>query len=261
MADDVQLAAAPPAAASEAAKVELRGVWMSYGTKVILQDIDLVVRPREVVSVIGASGSGKTTLLQVIAGLVPCQRGAVIVNGAQITGPGRDRAMVFQDDAVFPWMTVQKNVEFGIRITNLPREEQERRVRQVLELVALTGNEKLYPRQLSGGMRKRVDLARALAVQPDILLMDEPYGALDAMTKERLQIEFLSIVESSQATSLFVTHDLEEALFIGDRVVVLAPNPGRVRAVLDVPFPRARDAALKRSPEFQGLRGELGELI
>jgi NitT/TauT family transport system ATP-binding protein len=165
--------------------------------------------------------------------------------------------MVFQEDAVFPWMTVWNNVEYGLKTKKLPSPDRKRKVQETIDLVGLADRERLYPRQLSGGMRKRVDLGRAIAVEPEILLMDEPYAALDAMTKERLQVEFLRIHEETGMTTLFVTHDLEEALFLGDRVVAMGANPGRIHSVLDVSFPHPRRVDLKRSDEFQRLRGEL----
>jgi NitT/TauT family transport system ATP-binding protein len=201
--------------------------------------------------------------LNIIAGLVPHDQGTVKVDGVEVKGPGPDRAMVFQEDAVFPWMTVRKNVEYGLRRKGLSSNEIEQRAASILKVVGLVGTEKRFPRELSGGMRKRVDLARALAVEPDLLLMDEPYGSLDAMTKERLQVEFLRICEEARRTIdkwmtvVFVTHDLEEALFVGDRVVVVAANPGRIASSLNVPFEYPRGVDLKRTEAFQTLRGEL----
>jgi NitT/TauT family transport system ATP-binding protein len=228
-----------------------------YGDALILEGITLDIHDQEVLCLIGPSGCGKTTLLHVVAGLVAPAGGTVHVGGQPVDRPGPDRVMVFQDDAVFPWMTVWRNVEYGLRLKKVAREARVERVRATIDLVGLTGRETLYPRQLSGGMRKRVDLGRALAVEPEILLMDEPYGSLDAMTKERLQLEFLRIHESTKMTTLFVTHDLEEALFLGDRVVAMGVAPGHVHSILDVGFDHPRPAALKRSDDFQRLRGEL----
>jgi NitT/TauT family transport system ATP-binding protein len=240
-----------------APKVRVVNASVAYGPATILSDVSLETRARDVLCIIGPSGCGKTTLLHLVAGLVPAATGSVLIDGTAINGPGADRVMVFQDDAVFPWMTVRKNVEYGLHVKRLSRVERDRQARDVLRLVRLEGKEALYPRQLSGGMRKRVDLARALAVQPDVLLMDEPYAALDMMTKEELQVEFLHIQERTHTTALFVTHDLEEALFLGDRVIVMAANPGRVFASIEVPFPHPRSLEIKRSPEFQAYRGEL----
>lgn len=241
--------------------LSLRSVSVSYGNKPVLQNIDLDIPSGEIVCLIGASGCGKSTLLNVVAGLVPASAGQVELAGHQVTGPGSDRVMVFQDDAVFPWMTVQQNVEYGLRIQGIPKPKRRGIAEEKIRQVELTGWEDAFPRQLSGGMRKRVDLARALAVTPRVILMDEPYGALDAMTKERLQKQFLDVCKQSGATALFVTHDLEEALFLGDRVVVLGRNPGHIAEILDVPFGTARDVAIKRDPDFQALRGHLNDLI
>jgi NitT/TauT family transport system ATP-binding protein len=238
-------------------KISIDELTLAYGSSVILEGVSLEIEDRELVCLIGSSGCGKTTLLHAVAGLLAPTQGMIAVDGVPVEKPGPDRVMVFQDDAVFPWMTVGKNVEYGLRIQSLPRSSRQAKVERALELVGLEGKEKLYPRQLSGGMRKRVDLARALAVEPAILLMDEPYAALDMMTKERLQVEFERIYEESRMTVIFVTHDLEEALFLGDRVVAMGLHPGRIHWVLEVPFSRPRSLDLKRSPEFQALRGEL----
>jgi NitT/TauT family transport system ATP-binding protein len=253
------VAAAGPA--SEAPKASVTDVSVTYGTTAIIDRVSLDIRPNEIVCLIGPSGCGKTTMLHVFAGLIPPAAGVVQVDGAPIEGPGPDRVVVFQEDAVFPWMTVARNVAYGLRIKKVPPHERAQRVARLLELVGLAGTEDLFPRQLSGGMRKRVDMARALAVEPEILLMDEPYAALDTMTKERLQMEFLELHARSQTTALFVTHDLEEALFLGDRVAVMSANPGRIDSILATPFGRPRSVDLKRAPEFQTLRGDLTERL
>lgn len=242
-------------------KISLNDVGVTFTDRPILEKVQLEVGKGEIVCLIGASGCGKSTLLNAVAGLVGLTTGEILVDGRPIQGPAADRVMVFQDDAVFPWMRVRGNVEYGLRVKGLSKAEIDRRVQEVLAMVELQAAQDAFPRELSGGMRKRVDLARALAVNPQVLLMDEPYGALDAMTKEKLQIHFLEICERTGMTSLFVTHDLEEALFLGDRVVVLGRNPGKVAAILEVPFKHPRSADLKRDPEFQKLRGELGRLI
>jgi len=257
----VSAARSPESTAGVPSKVSLSGATVRYGEAVILDEVTIDARSREVLCIVGASGCGKTTLLHVVAGLVPLSSGAVSIDGVPITGPGADRVMVFQEDAVFPWLKVRGNVEYGLRVKGLSAPVRDTRVAEVLGLVRLDGREDLYPRQLSGGMRKRVDLARALAVEPDVLLMDEPYAALDMMTKEELQIEFLGIQERTLTTALFVTHDLEEALFLGDRVVVMSANPGRVFDTLDVPFPHPRRIDLKRSTEFQEYRGALMDKV
>jgi ABC-type nitrate/sulfonate/bicarbonate transport system ATPase subunit len=250
-----------PGGMSAPDKIVISHLTVGYDADIVLSDVDLDVRKGETVSLIGASGCGKSTLLNVVAGLVPPRSGEVFVDGRPVQGPGADRVMVFQDDAVFPWMRVRANVEYGLRVKRTPQAEMDARVDAVLALVELKASENAYPRELSGGMRKRVDLARALAVRPEVLLMDEPYGALDAMTKERLQVHFLDICERTGLTTMFVTHDLEEALFVGDRVVVLGRNPGRIVSIIDVPFQHPRKSELKRDAAFQSLRGELAGLI
>lgn len=253
--------AVDPDRMNAAGKIAISHLTVGYDANVVLSDVNLDVRKGETVSLIGASGCGKSTLLNVVAGLVHARSGEVRVDGRPVRAPGADRVMVFQDDAVFPWMRVRANVEYGLRIKRTPKAEMDERVNAVLGLVELKGWENAYPRELSGGMRKRVDLARALAVRPEVLLMDEPYGALDAMTKERLQVHFRDICERTGLTAMFVTHDLEEALFVGDRVAVLGRNPGRIVSIIDVPFPHPRKGDLKREPAFQSLRGELASLI
>lgn len=241
--------------------MKLAGVTVAYGDKVVLKGIDLEIHSGEIICLVGASGCGKSTLLNAVAGLVPIQSGTIMLNGKPVLGPSADRVMVFQEDAVFPWMKVRDNVAFGLKIKGVEPAERRRIVEEKLQAVELREAAELYPRELSGGMRKRVDLARALAVSPQMILMDEPYGALDAMTKERLQVQFLKVCAETRATSLFVTHDLEEALFLGNRIVVLGRNPGHVAHIVDVPFGGNRPVELKRSPEFQRLRGALSDFI
>jgi NitT/TauT family transport system ATP-binding protein len=242
-------------------RLELRGVGVDLGGRTILDGIDLTVAPHELVAVIGPSGCGKTTLLGLVAGFIHPERGVVSVDGHPISRPGPDRGMVFQDDAVFGWMRVRGNVEYGLKVRKVPASQRVAMTDRALDLVGLRSSERLWPRQLSGGMRKRVDIARALAVNPPVLLMDEPYGALDMMTKQRLQAEFAAIFEQSAMTVLFVTHDLEEALYLADRVVVLAPHPGRVAGELPVGLPRPRTPELKLTPGFQDLRRRLTGLL
>jgi ABC-type nitrate/sulfonate/bicarbonate transport system ATPase subunit/ABC-type proline/glycine betaine transport system permease subunit len=238
-------------------RLELRGVGVDLGGRTVLDGIDLAVAPHELVAVIGPSGCGKTTLLGVVAGFIHPERGVVTVDGHPISRPGPDRAMVFQDDAVFGWMRVRGNVEYGLKVRKVPGPRRAAMTDRALDMVGLRPSERLWPRQLSGGMRKRVDIARALAADPPVLLMDEPYGALDMMTKQRLQAEFAAIFEQSAMTVLFVTHDLEEAVYLADRVIVLAPHPGSVAGELRISLPRPRPPELKLTPEFQDLRRRL----
>lgn len=243
-------------------KIHIDGVQLVYhrsrgGDLEVLQRLSLQIHEREFMTIVGASGCGKSTLLNIVAGLLPPTQGRVLVKGQPVTHPGPDRVMVFQDDAVFPWYSVRQNVEYGLRVAGLRQAECHERATQYLQLTGLTEFEQAYPRELSGGMRKRVDLARALVTMPEVILMDEPFAALDVMTKEGLQVEFANIWQQLQMTVLFVTHDIEEALFMAERVVVMAPNPGRVKRVVDVPFPRPRDIEVKTDPAFQALRREL----
>ncbi|MHB8692529.1 MAG: ABC transporter ATP-binding protein [Solirubrobacteraceae bacterium] len=239
----------------------LTDVSVELGGNAILADIRMSIAAGELICLIGPSGCGKTTLLNAVAGLVPTTSGEVLVDGAHVAGPGPDRAVVFQDDAVFPWMRVERNVGYGLRLRGVSAAEIDSTVESTLALVGLSQARKMWPRELSGGMRKRVDLARALAVEPPILLMDEPYGALDMMTKERLQVEFERIHAARGMTVMFVTHDLEEAIYLADRVVVMSAGPGRIASITDVPFPRPRPLKLKLSDAFQVLRGEIGKAL
>ena len=248
------------------AKIRIEHLKFSYpdrqaGWVDVIDDLNLAVGDHEFLAVVGASGCGKTTLLNIIAGLLPPTSGKAFVDNREISGPGPDRTVVFQDDAVFPWFTVRGNVEYGLKILRSSRDERARRVAHVLQQVGLADAEALYPRQLSGGMRKRVDVARAIVTRPDVLMMDEPFAALDVMTKASLQELFLDVWNETRMTVVFVTHDLEEALFMADRVVVMASHPGRIARTVDVPFPRPRGKELKTSPEFQAMRRELGHVL
>ncbi len=223
-------------------------------TVVALQDTNLEIAENEIVCIVGPSGCGKSTVLNLIAGFLLPTSGRVLVNDKPVTGPGADRAVVFQQDSVFPWLTVAQNLEYGPRARGIPLSERKARVDELLDLVGLTEYRSLFPRQLSGGMKKRVDLARAYANDPDILLMDEPFGALDVFTKERMQVELLNEWQNMKRTIVFVTHDIEEAIFIGDRVVVMTPRPARIASQIEVPFGRAIDSRVKTSQRFQELR-------
>lgn len=249
-----------------AVKIRIEHLKFSYPDKQagwvnVIDDLSLSVYDHEFLAIVGASGCGKTTLLNIIAGLLPPGGGKAFLNDREIKGPGLDRTMVFQDDAVFPWFTVLGNVEYGLRIAKTSREERARRVAHSLQLVGLKGCDALYPRQLSGGMRKRVDVARAIVTRPEVLLMDEPFASLDVMTKEDLQEQFLAIWNETRMTVVFVTYDLEEALFMADRVVVMASHPGRIAKIVDAQFARPRLKDLKTFPEFQTMRRELGHVL
>jgi NitT/TauT family transport system ATP-binding protein len=208
-----------------------------------LGDLSLSIAEGEFVAILGPSGCGKSTLLYVVGGFVPPSSGKVLVNGRAVTGPGPDRGPVFQEFALFPWKTVLGNVMYGLREQGVPKALAESKARTLISLVHLAGYEDFYPKQLSGGMKQRVAIARTLAYGPKILLMDEPFGALDAHTRTGLQRELLEIWERDRKTVLFVTHSVEEAVFLADRVVVLTRSPGRIKAMIDVDLPRPRRRA------------------
>ncbi|MBK8024148.1 MAG: ABC transporter ATP-binding protein [Chloroflexi bacterium] len=222
-----------------------------------LSDANLEVATNEVLCIVGPSGCGKSTLLNLIAGFLLPTSGQVLVDGRNVTGPGPDRAVVFQQDSVFPWLTVVQNLEYGPRARGVAEAERKARVAELLELVGLTEYRHLFPRQLSGGMKKRVDLARAYANDPEILLMDEPFGALDVFTKEKMQIELLRQWQQRKRTIVFITHDIEEAIFIGDRVVVMTPRPARIAREFQVPFEKQSDGRVKTTQPFQQLRQQI----
>jgi NitT/TauT family transport system ATP-binding protein len=247
-------------------ELELRGVHHVYGAAgpepvSVLEGIDLAVRENEFVSIIGPSGCGKSTLLFIAAGLITPTRGDILERGQPIRGPDRNRGMIFQADAVFPWLTVQGNVEFGLRRQGLARAEREQIAAEYISLVGLSEWRDRFPKELSGGMRKRVDVARVFSNDPSILLLDESFGQLDTQTKERLQIELLQLWERHRKTVVFVTHDVEEAQFLADRVIIMSQRPGRFIRDVTVPFDRPRAPLLKTEPQFQELRREIASLI
>jgi sulfonate transport system ATP-binding protein len=214
-----------------------------------LDNIDLSLGQGQFLSIVGASGCGKSTLLRIIAGLETAYDGDVRLDGRPITGPGLDRGMVFQEHRLLPWLTVRENISFGLN--NLPAEDVNRRIDDHLELVGLSAFANAYPGQLSGGMAQRVAIARALANRPRVLLLDEPFGALDALTKIQLQEEVLRIWQAERMTMILVTHDIDEAIYLGDRVVVMSSRPGTIKRVLPVTMPRPRD---RNSQDFLQLR-------
>ena len=224
-------------------------------------DKRFTTQQRELVCVIGASGCGKSTLIRILAGLEKQSAGDVLLDGAPIQGPGRDRGMVFQGYSLFPWLSVKRNVMFGPEMSGRSRDEAESAARLWLEMVGLTAFADSYPHQLSGGMRQRVAIARALVNEPRILLMDEPFGALDAQTRSRMQKHLLEIWKNIDVTILFITHDLDEAIYLADRILVLKPHPGEVREIIEVPVPRPRSAEQINSPEFRATKARLEALI
>jgi NitT/TauT family transport system ATP-binding protein len=230
----------------------LNKVFTSQGKPPVeaLRDINLTIDDGEFVSIVGASGSGKSTLLRIIDGLETASSGTVQVDGRQVTRPGRDRAMVFQQDSLLPWRTVLDNVAYGLLLGGTPRAEAIATAQRFVDLTGLGGFERHYPHQLSGGMRQRVNVARALAMDPKILLLDEPFAALDAQTREIMQSELLKIWQAQRKTVLFITHQIDEAVYLSDRVIVFSARPGTVREEIPVPFPRPRELSLKRSEQF-----------
>ncbi len=229
---------------------------------VALYNVSLSVRDNEFVCLLGPSGCGKTTLIRIIAGLIPQDRGEVFVNGTPVTAPGRDRCMVFQQFGLLPWRTVMGNVEFGLEIEGVPREKRQQICKDYLRLVGLAGFEHYYPHQISGGMQQRVGIARALSKQPDILLMDEPFGAVDAQTREQLQEELLKIWEKTKNTVIFVTHSIDESIYLSDRVVVMQARPGCIKQEVAVNLPRPRwEGDVRADPRFGQLRAHIRELL
>lgn len=226
-----------------------------------LRDVSLQIEKGEFISIVGASGCGKTTLLRIVDGLIAPTRGAVSVDGQPVTRPGPDRGFVFQQDALFPWRTVLDNIVFGLEVQGRARREARSRADELVHLVGLAGFEQHYPHELSGGMRQRANLARALTIDPDILLMDEPFAALDAQTREIMQSELLRVWRSNRKTVMFVTHQIDEAVFLADRVVVMTSRPGQIKSILDVNIPRPRDLSVKRRPEFLEIVDAIWKMI
>jgi len=244
----------------------VRGVSRTFETAgrtptVALQATDLDVAENDFITILGPSGCGKSTLLRIVAGLDRQSSGEVLLDGRRIAGPGADRGMVFQSYTLFPWLTVLQNVCFGLRERNLPRAEQLDLANAFIEKVGLRGFENHFPKQLSGGMQQRTALARALANKPRMLLMDEPFGALDHQTRELMQELLLGIWENEQKTVLFVTHDIDEAVFMGSRVVVMSARPGRINLDRAVPLPHPRHYSVKTTPAFAELKAELTEQV
>jgi len=223
--------------------LQLERVSKAFGTNgnglLALDNIDLDIAPGEFTCIVGGSGCGKTTLLRIIAGLERQYSGSVLLGANRITGPGLDRGLVFQEHRLLPWLTVAENVKFGI--SELPAAERNARVAQYIELVGLHGFEQSYPHQLSGGMAQRVAIARALVSHPQLLLLDEPFGALDALTRIRMQHELLRIWQAQQTTMILVTHDIDEAIFLADRIVIMSARPGSIKRIIRVDMPRPRD--------------------
>jgi NitT/TauT family transport system ATP-binding protein len=244
--------------------IAIERVSKSFGAVQALMDIDIAVRAGEFLSLIGPSGCGKTTLLKSIAGLNPIDAGRIVIGGRSVSGPGgHEASLVFQDFALLPWATVRQNAEFGLLLRGAPAAERAEAARKALQKVGLAGTfEHSYPSQLSGGMQQRVGLARALAVNPQVLLMDEPFASIDEQTRRILQDDLLRLWSEERKTVVLVTHSMEEAIYLSDRVVVLSPRPGKVHRVLDVPLPRPRQTLdVRASGEFARLVDELWQIL
>lgn len=226
-----------------------------------LEEINLNVREKEFVSILGASGCGKSTLLRIIGGLEKPSTGSVILDGKKVIEPGPDRGMVFQSYTLFPWLTVQKNIEFGLKQKGISKQECEEKSRKYVEIVGLKGFEDVYPKMLSGGMKQRVAIARALANDPEIILLDEPFGALDMQTRSLMQELLLNVWQQSKKTIILVTHDIDEAIFMADRVVVMKSRPGAIKEIIDVDLPRPRDYHVKTSLKFLEYKSRAVDLI
>jgi NitT/TauT family transport system ATP-binding protein len=233
----------------------------SHGRPVLaLADVSLEVRPREFLALLGPSGCGKSTLLYLVGGFLPTETGRIVVDGKPVAAPGPDRGIVFQHFALFPWKTVRGNILYGLERQGLPRSEREQRAQAFIDLVGLKGFEDSYPSHLSGGMKQRTAIARTLAFDPSILLMDEPFGALDAQTRALMQTELLGIWQRTPKTVIFVTHDVQEAVYLADRVAVMSARPGRIKAIVDTKFD-ARDPGIVRSKAFVEKVDELWNLV
>jgi NitT/TauT family transport system ATP-binding protein len=243
-------------AMSSPAKLEVRGLTIAYGRRdgdgmeIAVADVDFKVRAQEFICLVGPSGCGKSSILNVVAGLLKPIAGSILVDGKPVAGADRNRAVVFQAPALLPWRTALENVRYGLDLWGVRRQEANRRAMDMLRLVGLPHREKNYPHELSGGMQQRVNLARALAVDPDILLLDEPFAALDAQNRETMQNELMRIWTTTRKTSIFVTHQIDEAVLLADRVIVLGKDPGRIQGIIPIDLPRPRDSLIRRSPEF-----------
>jgi NitT/TauT family transport system ATP-binding protein len=247
-------------------KLEMKSLRKEFknskrGSLLVLDGIDMTVNQSEFVSIVGSSGCGKTTLLEIVAGLQERTGGEMLINGVSIEDSTCNRAIVFQHYALFPWLTVERNIEYGLRIRGINKHEREQTYRKYIDIVGLKGFEKFYPHELSGGMQQRVAIARALANNPDILLLDEPFAALDAQTRENCQQELLDLWQKTGITVVFVTHDIGEALYLSDRVFIMSSHPGRVQACIDVGLERPRKRSMRLDADFRMKEAEIRCLI
>jgi len=252
-----------PSPSPEMPRIAVRGAGKRYGELQVFRDVDLSVGQREIVALVGPSGCGKTTFLRCLDGLIPMSEGEILIDGKPVKGPLPRTAMVFQHFGLFPWKTVRGNVAYGLDLAGASKAEIRERVPRFIHLVGLAGFEDAYPYQLSGGMQQRCGLARALAVEPDLLLMDEPFAAVDAQTRITLQEELNTIAQATGKTILFVTHNVEEAVFLGDRCCVLSRRPGRVKTLVPVDIPRARRTwtLFTSAPAFSRIKDHVLRLV
>jgi NitT/TauT family transport system ATP-binding protein len=246
--------------------IQARNVSLSFKPKnrdavTALDHFNLEVGRGEFVSIVGPSGCGKSTFLNVLLGLIRPDTGEIQLNGTRITGPSQERAMVFQEFGLLPWRTAASNVELGLELKGVSAAQRSARAKELIKLVGLNGFENHYPHELSGGMKQRVGLARALATEPEVLLMDEPFAALDAQTRDLMQAELLQIWERTRKTVLFVTHSIEEAAYLSDRVIVMTARPGRTKDVLKIQLPRPRDYEMRLTPEFNEIKSRIWEVL
>ncbi|MBS7541862.1 ABC transporter ATP-binding protein [Ancylobacter oerskovii] len=260
------LSASPRSRAHTASGISVRGVSHTYGARtaggmLALDGIDLEIADGEFHCLLGPSGCGKSTLLYLIGGFIPVQAGVIATSAGPVTSPGPDRSIVFQNFALFPWKTVKDNVLYGLKKAGFNAAEREQRARHYIDMVHLTGFENAYPSQLSGGMQQRAAIARTLAVDPGILLMDEPFGALDAQTRRVMQEELRAIWRDSRKTVVFVTHDVQEAVFLADRISIMSARPGRIQHVIDVDLPKDRGEEILENREFIRLSEQIWRLV
>ena len=242
-------------------KLKIDNVVKEYvgnkGKTVALNGVSLDIKENEFICVVGPSGCGKSTLLNIIAGLLEPTSGAVYLDGKKIEGTGVERGVVFQGYALFPWRTVLKNVMFGLEMKRMPKDQAEKIAKKYIKAVGLEGSEHAYPKELSGGMRQRVAIARAYAADPEVLLLDEPFGALDAQTRVQLQSELLNTWEHEKKTCFFITHDVDEAIILAQRVIIMSARPGRIKKIVDIDIPYPRTQATKTDPRFLELKTEI----
>jgi NitT/TauT family transport system ATP-binding protein len=248
------------------ALIEFIDVGMTYqrrggGETVALERTSLSIAPGEFICIVGPSGCGKTTLLHCLDGLQTPTSGRILIDGREITAPGRDRAMVFQSASLMPWRTVLRNITYGLDLQGVALREALPRAQKMIELVGLVGFEDRHPGELSGGMQQRVNLARALVIDPEVILLDEPFAALDAQTRELMQTELLRVWDETKKTAVFITHQISEAVYLADRVVVMSARPGNVKAIVPVPIGRPRPASARRDPQMFAIESEIAALI